>query len=68
MQQITDRDVAFQVEQALPPKGTPEREGIDTDAIVAAIIDGYGLVDIDTINGDEFWALVREHDTTQQQS
>jgi hypothetical protein len=64
MSDITDRDVAFQVEQSLPPKGSPEREGIDTEAVTAAVIERFGLVDIDTIDHDEYWRIVREHDTT----
>lgn len=65
MSSITDRDVAFQVEQSLPPKGSPEREGIDADAITATVIERFGLVDIDTIDHNEYWQIVREHDTSQ---
>lgn len=65
MTDITDRDVAFQVEQALPPKGSLDREGIDADATTAAVTAHYGLVNVDTIDHDEFWQIVREHDASQ---
>lgn len=33
----------------------------DIDAITAAIIEKHGAVDIDTIDTDEFWAIVGQH-------
>lgn len=55
---ITDQDIAQQVSQAL----APELSDFDLDAIVSEIQATYGLVDIDTIPHDDFWALVERHD------
>jgi hypothetical protein len=62
---ITDNDVRRQVEAALGPEGTPEREGINVDGVVREIVDRFGLVDIDSIDADEFWGIVAAHDVTQ---
>lgn len=35
----------------------------DTDAIVEDIKTRYGIVDIDTIDGGEFWTIVGAHAT-----
>lgn len=61
---ITDRDIRAQVEQTLPGE-EPLRAGIDVDAIVRDIIQTYGLVDIETIDHDDYWAIVQRHDSTQ---
>jgi hypothetical protein len=54
---ITDRNIYAQVSIA-----TEASEGsYDVDAITAAIVQRYGLVDIGTIEHDAFWALVAEH-------
>jgi hypothetical protein len=56
---LTDRDIRDQVQQACDASvGT-----YDVSAITRAIVDRYGLVDIDTIDDDEFWSLVMAHDT-----
>lgn len=36
----------------------------DIDAIVQEIVDTHGLVSIDDIDTDEYWALIERHDTT----
>lgn len=33
----------------------------DNEAIVAEIVDKYGMVDIDTIEHDDFWDIVIKH-------
>lgn len=33
----------------------------DVDAIVQAVIDAYGYVDVDSIDADAFWSLVLDH-------
>lgn len=38
----------------------------DVEAIADEIIQTYGLVDIDTIDTDKYWALVERHDTTAE--
>ncbi len=38
---------------------------IDIPGIVDEVVATYGLVDIDTIDHDAFWAIVARHDTTQ---
>lgn len=48
----TDRDIRAQVQQA-----------VDASAITEAIVRRYGLVDIDSIDHDEFWSLVDQHAT-----
>lgn len=35
----------------------------DVDAITEEIIAKHGAVDVDTIDTDEFWAIVAEHAT-----
>lgn len=56
---ITDRDIRDQVQQA-----TEASEGsYDADAIVREIVQRYGLVSIDTIDHDEFWAIVGQYPT-----
>lgn len=54
---ITDHDIATQVEQSL----ADHVGDFDVEAIVRAIIDGYGLVDISTIDDDQYWTLVEAH-------
>jgi hypothetical protein len=63
---ITDRDIREQVFTAVNANGEDLAEGIDVEAITQEIMATYGRVDIDTIDTDEFWALVRKHDATQQ--
>lgn len=62
---ITSTDIARQVATAI--EAGEGAATIDQDAIVRDIIAGHGLVDIDTIDPDSFWALVARHDTTQRQ-
>ncbi|SRR6266566_2339860 len=53
----TDRDIRDQVQRAVDAsEGT-----YDVDAIIRDIVQRYGLVDVDTIDHDEFRALVAEH-------
>lgn len=63
---ITDRDIRAQVRTAVTANGAELAEGIDVDAITDEIIGTYGLVDIEEIDNDAFWGLVRKHDATQQ--
>lgn len=35
----------------------------DVNAIVAEIVEKHGAVDIDTLDTDEFWAIVGKHAT-----
>jgi len=35
----------------------------DVDAITAVLVERYGLVDIDSIDHDEFWSVVMDHST-----
>jgi hypothetical protein len=54
---ITSRDVTDQVTIA-----TDASDGeYDVSAIVAEIIEKHGAVDIETLDGDEFWAIVGKH-------
>lgn len=56
---ITSRDVTDQVKIA-----TDASDGeYDVSAITAEIIERYGAVDVDTIDSDEFWAIVGRHAT-----
>lgn len=57
MDTITDRDIAAQVTQSL----TEHVDGYNVDGIVRDIIDRYGRVYIDTIDDDQYWALVEQH-------
>lgn len=54
----TDRDVREQVGVSLQGWG---RDYL-VEEIVREIIGTYGLVDIDTIDPDEYWAIVDRHD------
>ena len=54
---ITDHDIATQVIQTL----ADHVNDFDVDGIVRAIVDGYGLVDIDIIPDEEYWMLVEAH-------
>jgi hypothetical protein len=56
---ITDRDIYAQVSIAIDAsEGT-----YDVDGITRAIVVRYGLFNIDSIDHDEFWALVGQHAT-----
>ena len=54
---ITDHDIATQVTQTL----ADHVNDFDVDRIVRAIVDGYGLMDIDNIPDEEYWMLVEAH-------
>jgi len=54
---ITDRDMAEQVSRSLGA----DADDFDTDAIVEEIRKAYGLIDIDDIDSDTYWALVERH-------
>jgi hypothetical protein len=59
---ITDRDVEQQVRDAVQVDIYASRADIDVSGVAAAIIERYGLVDIDDVPSDEFWGLVEQHD------
>lgn len=59
---VTLTDLRNQITRSL----TDQAEGIDVDAIAEEIRDRYGIVDIDSIDSDEYWEIVRSHDATQQ--
>jgi hypothetical protein len=57
---FTSRDLTDQVTRA-----TDAADGeYDVPAIVEQIIETHGAVDIDTLDGDEFWAIVGSHATS----
>lgn len=70
----TYADIAAEIDTAVKAGGAELAEGIDVDAITSEFIDRYGLISIDAkdedgdqvVDHDEFWALVRKHDATQQ--
>lgn len=62
---ITSDDITRQVTSAVEANGPALAQGIDVDGIVAEVIQTYGLVSIDDIDHDEFWALVQRYDATQ---
>ncbi len=54
---ITSTDMRNQIQTA-----TDASEGAyDVDAILADLQDAYGTVDIDTIDAEDFWAIVGAH-------
>jgi hypothetical protein len=56
---FTDRDLRNQINTA-----TNASDGTyDVDAILADIIERHGVVDIDTLDSDEFWSIVGAHAT-----
>ena len=56
---FTSRDLRDQITTA-----TDASDGeYDVDAIVVEIIANYGTVNIDTLDTDEFWAIVGKHAT-----
>lgn len=61
---ITSADIAYQVRNAI--ESGEGADTIDQDAIVRDIIAGHGLVNIDTIDTDAFWAIVARNDASQQ--
>lgn len=55
---FTSNDLRDQVRTA-----TNSSDGqYDVDAIVADIIERHGAVDVDTLDSDEFWAIVGNHE------
>jgi hypothetical protein len=54
---ITDRDIAVQVVRSVDYN----RMEFDINAIVGEIQRTYGLVDIETIDNAEYWAIVQRH-------
>lgn len=62
---ITYRDIRAQVVRSIDVS-EDLIEGIDIDGIVRDVIKRYGLVDIDTIEHDEYWDIVRSNDATQR--
>lgn len=57
---ITDRDITDQVTQSLADNA----DDFNVHAIVRDIIDTHGLVSIDDIPADDYWATVQKHDTS----
>jgi len=57
---ITAGDMRFQVTQSLGGDGSDYA----VTALVRALIDRFGLVDIDDIPSDDYWPMVRAHDVT----
>src|SRR5215207_4095359 len=55
MTMITDRDIRERVEAAIRANGAELAEGIDVDRVTREIVETYGLVDIETIDPQEFW-------------
>jgi hypothetical protein len=56
---FTARDLRDQIVTA-----TDASDGdYDVDAIVEEIVEKHGAVDIDTLDTDEFWAIVGKHAT-----
>ncbi|GAX57353.1 hypothetical protein [Streptomyces olivochromogenes] len=56
---FTSRDLRDQIVTA-----TDASDGeYDVDAIVEEIVAAHGAVDIDTLDTDEFWAIVGKHAT-----
>lgn len=64
---VTLDDIIGRIQNAGWANGTELAEGIDFEAAAKEIRDTYGLVDVDTIPSDEFWAIVAKHDATQQE-
>jgi hypothetical protein len=60
---ITDTDIRTQVQHSI--EGIDEVGTISVGGIVRDIIDTYGLVDTETIEHDEYWAIVARNDGTQ---
>lgn len=60
---ITRTDITRQVEASID--GSPDVETIDVDGIVDELVDQFGLIDVETIEHDAYWALVRRHDSSQ---
>lgn len=67
-------DLRDQINVSITANGPEHAEGIDVEAIAEEIRDTYGLIDINAkdsdgepiIDHDEYWAIVRKHDATQQ--
>lgn len=59
---ITRRDIDNEIAQALD--GSDRR--FNVGALQDAFFERYGLVSIESVDHDEFWALVGEHDVTDQ--
>ena len=56
---FTSRDLRDQIVTA-----TDASDGeYDVDAIVEEIVEKHGAVDIETLDSDEFWAIVGKHAT-----
>lgn len=60
---ITDRSIAHQVSHTI---AFEDAATINVDGVVRDIIDTYGLVDVDDIENDEYWAIIARHDSTQR--
>lgn len=56
---VTDHDMRDQVAESLGSEGAD----LDVHAIVDELQRKYGTVHIDTIDHDEYWAIVMKHDT-----
>lgn len=60
---ITRTSMLDQVRETIA--GSPDSHTIDVDAVVDDIWTDRGLVDVNTIGSDEYWAIVARHDSTQ---
>lgn len=58
---FTDRDMRNQLAATL---AEGESDGIDAEAVLAELQATYGTVNLDTIDDEEFWAVVAKHDRT----
>lgn len=61
---ITDRDMKDQISAALDGSASD----FDIDGIFDEIHAAHGLIDIEGLNGEEFWDVVARHDLSVQNS
>lgn len=61
---ITDRDLRQQIDRTIAAAGPDIADQINVDTLTEEIHRTYGLVDIDTIDPETFWAIAARHDTT----
>lgn len=61
---ITSTDIRQQVNTVIDAQAELG-DTIDRAGIVRDVIDTYGLIDLDTIDHDDFWVIVARHDSTQ---
>lgn len=54
---MTDEDLRNQVIETL----SGEESDFNVSGIVAEFIDRYGVVSVDTIDGEQYWSVVNEN-------